>query len=114
MTRSERNGRLLRLGGVAAAVAAMIALASQLGIGSVIGPVLGFDARYAMAGDVKTIQADILELRREAVNREYLEFQREAQRRPLTNFERERAERLRGVLLQLDQRLQKIGRVPEN
>lgn len=105
------NG-LVRLGAGAAALAAILALASQLGLGSLVGPALGLDARYALAADVKTLQADILELRRDAVNREHLELQREATRRPLTIFERERIEALQRILHQLDQRLQKIGRAP--
>ena len=116
----ERKGwngltkRLVQFGAVVGALVAVLTVSSQLGLGSIIGPALGLDARYALAGDVKTIQADVLELRREAVNREYLEFQREAQRRQLSQLERERVEVLQRILRQLDQRLQKIGRTPEN
>ena len=103
---------LLQIGAAAAALVAVLTFASQLGLGSIIGPALGLDARYALAGDVKTIQADVLELRRDAVLREYLEFQREAQRRSLTQLERDRVEMLQRILNHLDQRLQKIGRTP--
>lgn len=111
MAQPKWSGALLQFGAIAASLVAIIALASQLGLVAFLGPALGFDARYALAADVKTIQTDILELRRDAVNREYLELQREAARRSLTQFERERVEALQRVLLQLDRRLQKIGGV---
>lgn len=103
---------LVRLGAVAAALVAVFMFSSQLGLGAILGPALGLDARYALAGDVKEIQADVIALRRDTVNREYLEFQREAARRPLTHLERERVETLQRILRQLDERLQKIGRTP--
>lgn len=106
--------RFVQIGAAAGALTAMIILASQLGISALIGPALGLDARYALAADVREIQVDVLALRRDTVNREYLEFQREAARRPLTHLEREHVETLQRILRQIDQRLQKIGRTPDN
>lgn len=115
MAESKWNGFtriLVRCGAIAAAAVAVFMFSSQLGLGTLIGPALGLDARYALAADVKEIQADVLALRRDMINREYLEFQRAAERRQLSHLERERVETLQRLLRQLDQRLRKIGRPP--
>ncbi len=89
--------RIVKAGSVVAALAVMV------GAGS--AAVTWFDGKYALAGDVQQIQADVLELRRDGLVAERRELQRAQRQRRLTDPELDRLEKLGDLIRTIDRRL---------
>lgn len=92
--------RVVKVGAVAGALVVLFGTGSSV--------VRWFDGKYAAAGDVQQIQADVLELRRDGLAAERRDLQRAQRQRRLTDPELDRLEKLSELIRTIDRRLETL------